>query len=74
MADSMVYRDEKKADKEKNIQDSVVTSTEVGTEGRGRINASGHVDGLDRQYGLLSICATALNIGECFLVSQSSLT
>ncbi|KAJ7839966.1 choline transport protein [Mycena olivaceomarginata] len=41
MADSMTYRDEKKAAKEKNIQD----------KGRGRINASGHVDELDRQYG-----------------------
>ncbi|KAJ7325867.1 choline transport protein [Mycena albidolilacea] len=74
MADSMAYRDEKKADKEKNIQDSVVMSTEVGTEGRGRINASGHVDELDRQYGLLSICATALNIDSAWLALGGSIT
>jgi len=27
------------------------------------VNASGHADKLHRQYGLLSICATALTIG-----------
>ncbi len=31
------------------------------------VNASGHKDQLQRQYGLLSICATALTIGMSFL-------
>ncbi|KAJ7811494.1 choline transport protein [Mycena olivaceomarginata] len=37
----------------------------VSTASRARVNASGHIDQLDRQYGLLSICATAaLTIGN----------
>jgi choline transport protein len=36
--------------------DGVVVLTE-------EVNASGHRDQLERQYGLLSICATALTIG-----------
>lgn len=34
------------------------------------VNASGHVDSLTRQYGLLSICGLALNIGEASLYSR----
>ncbi|KAF8175010.1 putative amino acid transporter [Mycena galopus ATCC 62051] len=41
-----------------------MTSAEARAERPARVNASGHVDQLDRQYGLLSICATALTIGE----------
>jgi hypothetical protein len=66
MAGGIVYPKEKDVDTEKNIQenDTVVTSREAGT---GRVNAGGHRDQLDRQYGLLSICATALTIGESCL-------
>ncbi|KZV93945.1 putative choline transport protein [Exidia glandulosa HHB12029] len=37
-----------------------------------RINASGHVDQLPRQYGLLSICATALVIDNAWVVMGGS--
>ncbi|KAJ6518007.1 hypothetical protein C8R47DRAFT_1312550 [Mycena vitilis] len=60
MADHIVSRDEKDIDAEKNT--ATVTSSEPGTPDRRKINASGHVDQLDRQYGLLSICATALTV------------
>jgi hypothetical protein len=74
MADSIVHREEKNLDTEKNAKENtiIVTSTEASTERRVRVNASGHVDQLDRQYGLLSICATALTIGESCLVSRSA--
>ena len=67
MADGIVYPEKKDVDTEKSAQENatIVTSKEAGT---GRVNASGHVDQLDRQYGLLSICATALTIGESCLV------
>jgi hypothetical protein len=70
MADTIAYREEKDFDTEKNAQENatIVMSGEVFTAGRARVNASGHVDQLDRQYGLLSICATALTIGESCLV------
>ena len=35
-------------------------------------NASGHADQLHRQYGLLSICATALTIGMSLLLPVGS--
>jgi choline transport protein len=67
MVDPIVYREEKDFDTEKKAQENtiIVASREVG---RAKVNASGHVDQLDRQYGLLSICATALTIGESCLV------
>jgi hypothetical protein len=66
MAGSIVYPEEKDVDTEKNAHENatIVTSGEAG---KGRVNASGHEDQLDRQYGLLSICATALTIGESWL-------
>ncbi|KAF7358311.1 putative choline transport protein [Mycena venus] len=68
MADFIVYHEEKKMDREKNAQENtfVVTTAEAGTENRVKVNASGHVDQLVRQYGLLSICATALTIGKSY--------
>jgi hypothetical protein len=72
----IAYCEEKDFDTEKNAQENItiVTSGEVGTASRARVNASGHVDQLDRQYGLLSICATALTIGEsCFVLDIVSL-
>ncbi|KAJ7487145.1 choline transport protein [Mycena latifolia] len=73
MADRIVYHDGKDLDTEKNAQehDTVVTSREAGT---GRLNASGHVDQLDRQYGLLSICATALTIDNAWVALGGSIT
>jgi hypothetical protein len=76
MADHIAYREEKDLDTEKNGQEhaTIVTGGEGGTASRARVNASGHVDQLDRQYGLLSICATALTIGEsCFVLDIASL-
>jgi hypothetical protein len=72
MADGIMYPQEKGGEIEKNAQEhaAIVTSREAGT---GRVNASGHVDQLDRQYRLLSICATALTIGESCLVLHTFL-
>ncbi|KAJ7017011.1 choline transport protein [Mycena alexandri] len=72
MADRTGYSDEKDIDREKNT--AIVTSREVGLPGRGKVNASGHVDQLDRQYGLLSICATALTIDNAWVALGGSIT
>ncbi|KAJ6602097.1 choline transport protein [Mycena vulgaris] len=69
MADGIVYPEDKDVDTEKNV--TIVTSREAGT---GRVNASGHVDQLDRQYGLLSICATALTIDNAWVALGGSIT
>ncbi|KAJ7730277.1 choline transport protein [Mycena olivaceomarginata] len=76
MADTIAYREEKDFDTEKNAQENatIVMSGEVVTEGRARVNASGHVDQLDRQYGLLSICATALTIDNAWVALGGSIT
>jgi len=73
MAKGIVYPEEKDVDTEKNAQENatIVTSREAGT---GRVNASGHVDQLDRQYGLLSICATALTIDNAWVALGGSIT
>ncbi|KAJ6552575.1 choline transport protein [Mycena vulgaris] len=73
MADGIVYPEGKDVDTEKNAQENatIVTSREAGT---GRVNASGHVDQLDRQYGLLSICATALTIDNAWVALGGSIT
>ncbi|KAJ6506049.1 choline transport protein [Mycena vulgaris] len=69
MADGIVYSEDKDIDTEKNA--TIVTSREADT---GRVNASGHVDQLDRQYGLLSICATALTIDNAWVALGGSIT
>ncbi|KAJ7860074.1 choline transport protein [Mycena olivaceomarginata] len=76
MADTIAYREEKDFDTEKNAQENatIVMSGEVFTAGRARVNASGHVDQLDRQYGLLSICATALTIDNAWVALGGSIT
>lgn len=38
------------------------------------VNASGHVDSLTRQYGLLSVCGLALNIGEASFFQRLELS
>ena len=38
------------------------------------INASGHRDQLQRQYGLFSLCGIALNINSAWIVLGGSLT
>ncbi|KAJ7224935.1 choline transport protein [Mycena haematopus] len=72
MADPIAYRGEKDSDIEKKAQenDTIVTSREAGV----RVNASGHADQLDRQYGLLSICATALTIDNAWVALGGSIT
>ncbi|KAJ7339160.1 choline transport protein [Mycena albidolilacea] len=72
----IAYCEEKDFDTEKNAQENItiVTSGEVGTASRARVNASGHVDQLDRQYGLLSICATALTIDNAWVALGGSIT
>ncbi|KAJ7076672.1 choline transport protein [Mycena belliarum] len=76
MASPIEHREGKDLDTEKSAQDMtvVVTSTESDAERRARVNASGHVDQLDRQYGLLSICATALTIDNAWVVLGGSIT
>ncbi|KAJ6452910.1 choline transport protein [Mycena sanguinolenta] len=76
MTDSTVYPGEKPVDTEKNVQENVVivTSAQAGAERSARVNASGHVDQLDRQYGLLSICATALTIDNAWVALGGSIT
>ncbi|KAJ7936905.1 choline transport protein [Mycena leptocephala] len=76
MAEAIAYREEKDFDTEKNAQESatIVMSGEVGTASRARVNASGHIDQLDRQYGLLSICATALTIDSAWVALGGSIT
>ncbi|KAJ7832324.1 choline transport protein [Mycena olivaceomarginata] len=76
MTDHIAYCEEKDFDTEKNAQENttIVTSGEVGTASRARVNASGHVDQLDRQYGLLSICATALTIDNAWVALGGSIT
>ncbi|KAF8142620.1 hypothetical protein K438DRAFT_2113255 [Mycena galopus ATCC 62051] len=66
MPDSTGYHGEKTMDTEKNLPENAVimTSAEARAERPARVNASGHVDLLDRQCGLLSICATAVTIGD----------
>ncbi|KAJ7305609.1 choline transport protein [Mycena albidolilacea] len=76
MADTIAYREEKEFDTEKIAQENatIVMSGEVVTAGKARVNASGHVDQLDRQYGLLSICATALTIDNAWVALGGSIT
>lgn len=52
---------------EKDHNDEESRGEAIGVEIVG-VNASGHADQLDRQYGLLSICATALTIGQFTLI------
>ncbi|KAJ7191325.1 choline transport protein [Mycena pura] len=75
MAGGIVYQKPKDVDTEKNAQEdaTIMTIREAGT-GTGRVNASGHVDQLDRQYGLLSICATALTIDNAWVALGGSIT
>jgi hypothetical protein len=54
----------------------VQTDTEVGTAHRlthQAINASGHRDQLDRQYGILSICGMALTVDNAWVAIGTSL-
>jgi len=44
------------------------------TKEGGVVNASGHRDQLDRQYGLLSICGLALTIDNAWVALGGSLT
>ena len=48
--------------------------TEVATEIGEIVNASGHRDLLNRQYGLLSICGLALTVDNAWVALGTSLT
>ncbi|KAJ6502842.1 choline transport protein [Mycena vitilis] len=63
---------EKILDTEKNVQDgTIAVMADTGTDRQVRVNASGHVDQLDRQYG---ICATALTIDNAWVVLGGSIS
>lgn len=54
-------------------QDSANRKTSVGSIAGVIVNASGHRDQLQRQYGLLSICGLALNIDNAWIAFAGSL-
>lgn len=56
------------------IQDISDRRTSVVSKEGEIVNASGHRDQLQRQYGLLSICGLALNINSAWIVFGGSLT
>ncbi|PSR70575.1 hypothetical protein PHLCEN_2v13546 [Hermanssonia centrifuga] len=55
---------EKLPPSEKEVESGTSVSVHEGYDAP--VNASGHRDQLDRQYGLLSICATALTIDNAW--------
>lgn len=67
--------DEKKSEEggKRSIQD-VAPGEDVVLSLEGEIvNASGHIDQLQRQYGLLSICGVALNVDNAWVALGTSL-
>ncbi|KAJ7615945.1 choline transport protein [Roridomyces roridus] len=60
-------------DEKKQLGDVEENATTVTTR-EARVNASGHVDKLDRQYGLLSICGTALTIDNAWVALGGTIT
>lgn len=56
------------------VQDIADRRTSIVSKEGEIINASGHRDQLQRQYGLLSICGLALNINSAWIVFGGSLT
>lgn len=68
------YREPQSASLEK--EEPVLEDTAVGTVHHLRhelINASGHRDQLDRQYGILSICGMALTVDNAWVAIGTSL-
>lgn len=56
------------------LQEAAQRRTSVVTKGGDVVNASGHRDVLQRQYGLLSICGLALTIDNAWVALGGSLT
>lgn len=65
------YREPESTFKEKKLS-PLEEDTAVGTAHR-LINASGHRDQLDRQYGILSICGMALTVDNAWVAIGTSL-
>ena len=70
------YLDEKKTyeGSGESAQDGVDRRTSLVTKDGVEVNASGHRDQLQRQYGLLSICGLALTIDNAWVALGGSLT
>lgn len=64
------YTDEKRLDQE--ILAELVDETHVAIEGE-VVNASGHRDQLQRNYGFLSICGLALSVDNAWVAVGTSL-
>jgi len=56
------------------LQDAADRRTSMVTKEGGVVNASGHKDQLQRQYGLLSVCGLALNIDNAWIAFGGSLS
>ena len=70
MADGGIRNDQAQSEKRRSIaaDDTVITlNGEI-------INASGHRDQLQRQYGILSICGMALTIDNAWVAFGTSLS
>ena len=65
------YQNDKRQDPEK-VHDGV-TGVSVAPETGEIVNASGHRDQLQRQYGLLSICGLALTIDNAWVALGGSI-
>ena len=69
------YREPESTSEEKKVA-PLQEDTAVGTVhqlGHQLINASGHRDQLDRQYGILSICGMALTVDNAWVAIGTSL-
>lgn len=64
--DEKVHHDPEKSDRDYDRKTSIVTAGEV-------VNASGHRDQLQRQYGLISICGLALTIDNAWVALGGSI-
>jgi hypothetical protein len=53
--------------------ETVVIQSDHHVHGHTAINASGHRDQLDRQYGILSICGMALTVDNAWVAIGTSL-
>lgn len=67
-------RDEEKVLTPESLRDASNRRTSVVAKDGTVVNASGHRDQLQRQYGLLSICGLALTIDNAWVALGGSLT
>jgi hypothetical protein len=61
-------------ERKKSLQDLADADDVVFSVNGQLINASGHVDQLNRQYGLLSICGLALTVDNAWVALGTSLS